>query len=248
MLPLGQPESTIARDSQRYWRDTTSGDFKSNAHWRGAGGLPDENWLALGRQHLDLYHRLAPLTGLRPPVRRIVEWGCGGGSNAIHFATETDEFVGVDVSQPTLDECAATLCAAGLRNFVPVLIDVAQPESALKIVGLCDLFLCTYVFELLPSQRYAQRILATALRLLRPGGVALIQIKYATDEWRTRSRRWGYTRGLANMTTFRIEEFWNVTEQVGFRPNTVVLQPRQPLVNDERYAYFLLENPAPATN
>jgi hypothetical protein len=45
------------------------------------------------------------------------------------------------------------------------------------------------------------------------------------------------------MTTFRIEAFWQLAERVGFRPLVVVLQPEQPLVHDERYAYFLLEAP-----
>jgi SAM-dependent methyltransferase len=244
VLPYAQPESTIARDSQRYWQDTASRDFRSNSHWRGEGGLPEQDWLALGRQHLELFHQLARLTTLQLPLRRVVEWGCGGGANALHFAAEADEFVGVDVSEASLAQCAATLSRAGIHGFVPVLIDVAHPEAAVdRVSGPCDLFLCTYVFELIPSPHYGRRLLEIALRLLRPGAVALVQIKYATDASSTRSRRWGYKLWLASMTSFPIDAFWELAERVGFRPITVTLQPVQPLVRDERYAYFLLEKP-----
>jgi SAM-dependent methyltransferase len=244
VIPYAQPEGTIARDSQQYWQDSTAPQFRSNSHWRGEGGLPEHAWLGIGRQHLALFKRLAPLTTVRLPVERVVEWGCGGGANAIHFAAEAAEFVGVDVSRHSLEECAATLRKAGISSFVPVQVDVANPETALASVrGPCDVFLCTYVFELIPSERYGRRLLEIALRLLRPGAVAFIQIKYATEAWDTRSRRWGYRLGLASMTTFRIEAFWQLAERVGFTPLVVVLQPEQPLVHDERYAYFLLEAP-----
>lgn len=82
-----------------------------------------------------------------------------------------------------------------------------------------------------------------AHRLLRPGGVALIQIKYETKESRTKPRRWGYRANLANMTTYPIDRFWELAAEVGFKPKALKLQPKQPLVNDERYAYFLLERP-----
>ena len=76
--------------------------------------------------------------------------------------------------------------------------------------------------------------------LLAPGGAALIQIKYATDDWRTRPRRWAYRLNLANTTTFQIDAFWQLCRACGLEPRAVTLVPEQPLVGDERYAYFLL--------
>jgi hypothetical protein len=45
---------------------------------------------------------------------------------------------------------------------------------------------------------------------------------------------------MAHMTTYRIEEFWAMAVARGLRPEQVVLEPEQPLVQDRRYAYFLL--------
>ena len=240
-----QPEQKIAGDSQRYWSNAGEHGFRENSHWRGEGGLSDETWLALGKIHMSLFDELIKLTGLSRPLDRIVEWGCGGGANAVAFAKAAHQFVGVDVSQPTLDECAENLRRTGADNFLPVLIDVARPEAALDLIpGPCDLFLCTYVFELIPTPEYGRRLLEIALRLLRPGGVALIQIKYETSESRTKARRWGYRFNLANMTTYPIDGFWELAAEVGFEPKALTLQPKQPLVHDERYAYFLLERPA----
>jgi len=238
-----QSQDRIVHDAQAYWRDTNDRGFKSNSHWRGEGALDEQTWRALGKIHLDLFENLSRLTTLQKPLQRVVEWGCGGGANAVHFAPVCNQFVGVDVSQASLDECARNVRDATPTPFVPVLIDVDDPEAGVaKMPGLCDLFLCTYVFELLPTPEYGRRLLDIAKRVLQPRGVALIQIKYTTLDPGTRPRRWGYRSNLANMTSYPIDTFWELATDAGFVPKAVTLQPRQPLVNDERYAYFLLEN------
>lgn len=100
--------------------------------------------------------------------------------NAVHFARIAAEFYGVDVSRSSLDECARQMQAEGLLNFRPILIDAADPEGAVgKLGGLCDLFLSTYVYELLPSPEYGLRVLRIAHRVLSTGGIAMIQVKYS---------------------------------------------------------------------
>ncbi len=71
--------------------------------------------------------------------------------------------------------------------------------------------------------------------------MAMIQVKYRTAEHRTASRRWGYVKNLAHNTTYGIDEFWLEAEASGFRPKLLSLVPKQPLVREERYAYFALE-------
>jgi SAM-dependent methyltransferase len=120
-----------------------------------------------------------------------------------------------------------------------VLVPVDRPEAASELVGgQVDLFLCFYVFELLPSQEHARRVLEEAARLLRPGGLAVIQVKYQTRSPLTRSRTWAYRRGLASMTTFPIDVFWSLAEDCGFVPHSIRLVPRNHL--DARYAYYCL--------
>jgi SAM-dependent methyltransferase len=242
---FSQSENKLIGDSQDYWNNLTNQYYKQHSHWRGDGRFADDyDWLALGQEHLRLYQEFVRALDLKHSPRRILEWGCGGGLNAVLFGNQADAYYGVDISLASLQECSRQMIGAEAHNFVPVLIDASDPEAALaQIKGGCDLFLSTYVFELLPTPGYGIRVLKIAYELLAPGGIAFIQIKYSENSWRTRSRRWGYSRNLAWNTTYRIEEFWLATAKCGFIPKMVTLVPKQPLVSDRNYAYFLLLKP-----
>jgi 2-polyprenyl-3-methyl-5-hydroxy-6-metoxy-1,4-benzoquinol methylase len=235
----GPPQSShaIQSDAQAYWRDEVQPGWRSNSHWReGVQNLWDE----IGASSLTLAERLARITGERLPSSRTVEWGSGGGANAVRFAARCEEFVAVDISQASLDECERQVSRVTSTPVRKVLIDVATPETAIAEIGpgSCDLFLCLYVMELVPSQSYGLRLLDIAARLLAPAGVALVQTKYSTTTTSSRSRRRAYRRDLANMTTFPIDQFWIEADNRGLRPLCIALVPRDNL--DERYAYYLL--------
>lgn len=238
-----QSESRIAADSQRYWARTDGKRWAANSHWRAAPEFGDgELWSRIGREHLELFERGARMAGFTRPWDRIVEWGCGGGANAVHFAPRAKEFIGVDISLETLDECTKQVAAVCGTPFQAVPIDVAHPEKATGLIsGQCDIFLCLYVFELLPTPEYGARILRIARELLAPGGLALIQVKYDDGRWSTGPRRRSYTTAVAEMTTYPIPTFWQLAENCGFTPEMVHLVPKNEL--DERYAYFLLSKP-----
>ncbi|MEV7554280.1 methyltransferase domain-containing protein [Amycolatopsis sp. NPDC089917] len=237
---LRQPDSTIAADAQDYWRRPSGSRWAANSHWRNAPGFRETDlWDRIGADHLALFEDGARMAGFSRSADRVVEWGCGGGANAVHFAPRAKEFIGVDISRDSLDECDRQIAGVCDTVFRPVAVEVANPESALgDIDGVCDVFLSFYVFELIPSPEYGERLLRIAHDLLAPGGLALIQIKYETGEWRTKPRRRSYRRGLANMTTYPIHDFWELAERCGFVPRAVRLVPRNEL--DERYAYFFL--------
>jgi SAM-dependent methyltransferase len=239
-LGMFQEEGEIARDAHRFWNETGQ-KVEQSSHWRGAFA-DDERWLALGREHLRLYEEFALMVGLTRPLKRIVEWGCGGGANAIHFTPIAEQYLGIDVSQASLDECARQLADAGLRGFVPILIDTTEPEQARSLVPApCDLFLSTYVFELFPTPEYGLRVLNIAHDLLAEGGLAIIQIRYVTGNWKSKPKRFDYRYNFVTMTSYRIDEFWIEAERRGLMPKAVTLVPHQPLVGDGDYAYFLLQ-------
>jgi SAM-dependent methyltransferase len=242
-IDFSESETKLIGDSQTYWNTQSDQSLKQNSHWRGVGIFADDlRWLTLGREHLQLYEEFARALDLKHSPKRIVEWGCGGGMNAVHFGRFADEFYGIDISSSSLGECGKQMAEAGLHNFTPVLIDAAKPEAALRHVqDPCDFFISTYVFELLPTPEYGIRILRIAYELLAPGGIAIIQIKYSECNAKTRSRAWAYARNLAWNATYRIEDFWQAAQQCGFTPKMVTLLPQQPLVNDRNYAYFLLQ-------
>jgi Methyltransferase domain len=242
LFALRRSQERLTHESREYWQAAPSPALNENSHWRGNGIFADDaRWLSLGSENWRLYEEFARAIGFKRPVGRIVEWGCGGGANAIYFGREVREFYGVEVSSRSLEECDRQMRSTGLKNFVPVLIDPTRPEDVInKICVACDLFLSTYVFELLPDPEYGLRVLKIAHELLAPGGIAMIQIKYKTESWKTEARRWSYATNLAWNATYRIEEFWLMARQCGFIPKLVSLVPDQPLVNDKNYAYFLL--------
>jgi SAM-dependent methyltransferase len=239
-LGFRQSESRISADSQRYWTRTDGKRWAADSHLRDAPVFDGSDlWSRIGHEHLDLFERGARMVGFTRPWHRVVEWGCGGGANAVHFAPRAREFIGIDISKETLDECAkqvASLCDTPFRS---VHIDVAHPERVTRSnVGQCDIFLCFYVFELIPTPEYGERILRIAHELLTPGSLALIQIKYDDGRLLTRPRRRSYVTALADMTTYSIPSFWQLAEKCGFVPEMVYLVPKNEL--DERYAYYFL--------
>ncbi|MGK3203619.1 class I SAM-dependent methyltransferase [Amycolatopsis sp. MEPSY49] len=237
---LRQSEKKIANDAQAYWRRPGGDRWRGNSHWRDASVFAGSDlWSAIGREHLELLERGARMAGFTRKWDRIVDWGCGGGANAVAFAPRAQEYFGVDISSESLRECEREVAGVCDTPFVSVPIDVNRPESALAHVTTpCDLFLSFYVFELIPSPEYGERLLRIAHHMLASGGLALIQIKYDTGSWWTRSRGRGYRSGLAEMTTYRIERFWELATENGLIPQAVYLVPQNQL--DQHYAYFFL--------
>lgn len=250
LLGRGQSEAALIEASSRYWNegDKSGVDLGDFSHWVGTGPWQDrERWLRLGRVHRHMLDRLCTLTGA-PRPRRMLEWGCGGGANAIHFIDDLEEFCGVEISQASLDECRRVLVDAGFGGFRPLLVDAAAPEQALQLgEGSYDCFLSAYVFELLPSKSYVARVLSVAAQLLRPGGLALVQIRYDDGTARSRQHHADYFRNSTRFTSFRVEDFWVQAERVGFRPEYVTLVPRRTEdYSGDLYAYFAMVKPAAA--
>lgn len=228
-------EHRVIAEAARYWSTPTAPAWEGNSHWR--EGIPGR-WERVGPDHLALFEKLSRVLDRPPAMDTVLEWGCGGGANAVAFAPRAGRFVGVDVVGASLAECerrARAVCDTPLRT---VRADVEHPERAVDDIGRgeCDVFLCLYVFELLPSRDYALRVLDIARELLRPNGVAFVQIKYR-DTHRTPHKR-GYARNLAAQTIFPIDAFWQAATDRGFRPEAVSLVPENEL--DRNYAYLLL--------
>jgi SAM-dependent methyltransferase len=232
----------LTRDALQYWSGTRDDRLLNDSHWRKGSKFEDiALWTAMGQEHLQLFQRLRRTAVEPAPLKRIVDWGCGGGANAVSFAPLAQEFIGVDIVAENVDECARQVALACSTRFLKVVADIACPEdTAREIPGPCDLFLCMYVLELVPTQAYGLRLMRIAYDLLASGGQAFVQIKYATGSWRTRPRQRRYRSSVAGVT-YRIDEFWTAMVNIGFRPEALALVPKNEL--DERYAYFLLSKP-----
>ena len=240
-LNLNQPEEQITRDAQAVW-DKAHDRPGLWLHVRGSDFYAeDDKWLAIGRRVFNIFEDFARTAQLDLPMQRVVEWGCGGGANAVHFAPHCRHFHGIDVSKVSLDECAKQVAAFPNCTFHPTHIEVARPEAVLQSIepGV-DCFFCVYVAELFPSQDYGMRVVEIGRQLLRVGGMAMIQIKYETDHWKSHPRRWNYAGNFCNMTTYPIHDFWQRCEKTGLTPLSVFLTPQPEEIPDERYAYFCL--------
>lgn len=231
-------QARIAAHAQAYWRSPDSAGWRARSHWR--GGLADDLWSRTGAQHLDMFRRGARAVGFDRPWDRVVDWGCGGGANAVPFAPHARELVGVDISHETVTECGRQVAAVCATPYRPLVVDVTDPEAAVDRLGAgtCDVFLCLYVLELVPTPEYGARLLRIARDLLASGGAALVQTRYSDGRWSTRPRRRGYRHGVADMTTYPIHVFWELAVRCGLRPELIELVPSNEL--DERYAYYFL--------
>jgi SAM-dependent methyltransferase len=233
-VPVPQSKRGRAAEAQDYWNAQDGSRWAADAHIRGE--VP--GWDDIGRVHLEMYCTFARALEIDARPARVLEWGCGGGANAIAFAPQSKEFIGVDVSSDLLDECGRQVEGVCDTPYTPVLVGVDTPEDALRAVTEpVDLFLCLYVIELLPSKDHVRRVMEVARQLLRPGGGVLVQVKYQTSLL-TRSRTWSYRRQVAAMTSFPIHAFWEACRSWGFTPRLLTLVPQNQL--DERYAYFFL--------
>jgi SAM-dependent methyltransferase len=234
-VPVPQTRARRAKDAAAYWSESSSEVWLADSHVK--GGVP--GWELIGREHHEYFLDFARAIGADPRPERVLEWGAGGGANAVVFAPEAREFIAVDVSEAALEECVRQVADVCDTPVSPVLVPVDRPDAAsAHVSGQVDLFLCFYVVELLPSRHHARLVMEEAARLLRPGGLAVVQVKYQTRSPLTRSRTWAYRRGVASMVTFPVEEFWTLAVDCGFAPHSVRLVPRNHL--DERYAYYFL--------
>jgi SAM-dependent methyltransferase len=241
-----EPEEKIIADSQAFWSKLSNkGREGGYTHTRGQHLFEnnDEGWLAIGRNSLLIFQRFMGADWLKTP-RRIVDWGCGGGTHAVHFGRGASSYYGVEITQATLDECGRQMKAEGLDNFKPVLFKAHEPEHVAALIPEpCDFIHSLYVFQVFPSKDYSLRVIRTMHKILKSGGIAMVQIKYTTHKLNSKSYHWGYAKNYGNMTTFFIEEFWTLTKECGFEPQLLYLEPHQALNNDNHYAYFLLQKP-----
>ncbi len=227
--------------ARAYWGQSGGADWKGNSHWRDSP-VPGwaEIWDEIGGIHLSMYERFARCRD-GEATDRIVEWGVGGGANAVRFAPLAREFVAVDVAQDSLDETArqvGRVCSTPVRSVLVSLDDQSGRISDLD--GNVDLFLCFYVLELVPSEAHAREIVRSAFRMLRPGGAAILQTKYRRSA--PQPPPWAsFSRDLANSYVVGVDEFWEHLGLTGFDVQYTELVPRNRL--DRYYAYYFATKP-----
>lgn len=99
------------------------------------------------------------------PTMRIVEFGCGTGTTAIHHAPHVQHIDAIDISENMVEIGRGKAREAGIDNITftqGTLSEFnAQPASLDAVLGL-------NVLHLLPDR---QAVIAEVARILKPGGI-----------------------------------------------------------------------------
>ncbi|WP_291413568.1 class I SAM-dependent methyltransferase [Actinophytocola sp.] len=126
-------------------------------------------FLATGREDVAASVGWLGRLGFGPRWARVLDFGCGAGRLSQALAAHADEVVGVDVSPPML-EVARRLDPSGRCTFV---LNSSSNLSAFDDASF-DLVYSELVLQHLPAP-VIDGYLTEFVRVLRPGGVALLQ-------------------------------------------------------------------------
>ena len=215
--------SDVYAEAAAFW-STDNAKHRVWSHWRdnsssGAWGL----FGGLARTMVDHLMRATD----EPEPSRVIEWGVGGGANAVQFPKAT--YYGVDISFPSLAEGERQYRKAGGRDFRSCPISINDPESIGLLVTDCDLFLSTYVFQHFLGKKYGARVLRVAYDTLRPGGLLVIQIRTGMQASPNRP----YSEDFTRTATWTGSSFSRLLSVCGF--NVILTRPVE-RPND--YIYF----------
>ncbi len=243
LVGIRQSPRRIADAAQRYWT-TDALDAPHMSHWRGEGGLTDGQFDDMGRCNALRFEMAARALAFPTSDLRILEWGCGGGTNLAALADRARHLIGVDINDDSLQRTAKELDerSPGVP-FTPIRVDVPTPDTALTALDEpVDLVVCVNVMELVPDPAYGLHLISLFNEALRPGGMAFVQIRYREATLRSRPAGAFYRANITRMTSYAVAEFWTACERLGLHPSYVTLHPEEDVIG-ERYAYFVLTRP-----
>ena len=230
----------IEAEAGAYWDNSKEvKSVRDMSHWKGEGRFADEEfWERIGKSHLAMVREMQRMLDSTDKITSMIEWGPGGGANAVKFATEVERIYGVDISRSNLDECQLQLQKINFDGFNKIHFPIDQPEKCFEVIEeKVDLFLSTAVYQHFPSKAYGRNITAIAYRLLNENGLALIQIRYEGGRNIFFTKRRNYRKNFITFTSYPIHEFWSMASEIGFKPLAVRLKP------STNYAYFFLYKP-----
>lgn len=82
-----------------------------------------------------MFEKLCEMSDIsKNSIRTMIEWGPGGGANAIRFASQISDFFGIDISQPNLDECSKQL-NNNYKGFHPIMIQAEHPKTSIEKIN-----------------------------------------------------------------------------------------------------------------
>ncbi|KUH92327.1 hypothetical protein AU186_07860 [Mycobacterium sp. GA-1999] len=105
--------------------------------------------------------------------RRVLEIGVGSGLLLTPLAPDCDEYWGIDVSTATIEKLQAAVASQPWGDRVRLRAQPADVADGLPL-GHFDTVILNSVIQYFPSAGYLLDVLASAVRLLAPGGAVFI--------------------------------------------------------------------------
>lgn len=216
-------------DVTAYWNRTCErGRYFS--HWRSA--RPADWWEQIGLTHgamlREQWPEVADDTG-----EVWIEWGPGGGANAVMLAEFVGRLYGVDISRANLEACRRELVARCFHGFESVLIDVDEPERVAGLLLPADGFLSTATFQHFPSKQYTERVVGLIPQVVRPGGYVFIQIRRDSPRDYAEYAGLPYQQRALYATVYGVEEFGGLLASAGIEVEKV-----KESEGSDQYVYF----------
>lgn len=128
------------------------------------------------KQIAALASKIEARTGASLQSRRALDFGCGWGRLALPLAEQCEYVYGMDVSPLVLREAERKASEKHVGNveWLPV-------DRLAELSGRYDLVLSVLVFQHIPVDE-GERLFATLVQGLRPGGVGLIDLVLRPDQ------------------------------------------------------------------
>jgi SAM-dependent methyltransferase len=170
-VPTRPDRSSAQRAVREYW-DTHIHDLEITTHPPGSPGF----FADLEQYHFEKLHhlpRLVPFDGY--PGRRVLEVGCGAGTDLIRFARNGAKATGVDLASSSIRLAARNFAGERLAADLAVADGEALPFRDRTF----DLVYAHGVVQYTSDDRSLVR---ECRRVLKPGGMAVFQV-YNRISW-----------------------------------------------------------------
>lgn len=139
------------------------------------GGWDPQAFYATGTAEVSRVLAEATALGARPGRALALDFGCGVGRLTMALADHADAVIGVDVSAPMLAQ-ARRHDTTGRCTF----IRNDAPDLSIIATGTVDIAYSSLVLQHLPAP-YNARFLDELLRVVRPGGLLVVQVATRPD-------------------------------------------------------------------